>query len=191
MIRYNEVITDMFCREKNAFRPVLRVIALIVAVLTAALFYGCQANAKTEEKWERSGIRWKPETALDFELRVKPGFEYELIKGDYDKCDFKTADGVTVSLIIQGLDYAADFEKLIEYYKTSGAEKISVGKNSKTIVTVRSGGAETVSKLTDNDCLTAKGTDEQTIAAFFDSVIIKVNGEFLNPYDENDRYEVR
>ena len=187
-------MTDLLNKDvmTNKRQTVLRIIALILVSALAAMLYGCGAEAKTKAEWDKSELRWVPGTALDFELRVRPGFEYELVQGNYDRCDFKAVGGTVVSLVIQGLDYGADFENLIRFYKTSGAEKVSIGKNTQTVIAVwNSSSTETVSKLTGIYCLTAQGSDEQTIAAFFDSVIIKVNGGFFTPYDARDLYEVR
>ena len=64
------------------------------------------------------------------------------------------------------------------------AEKIYVGKESKTIIAVHvQNGTETLFKLGDFNCLTVIAQSEEDAEAFFGTVMIKVEGEEWSPLE--------
>ncbi|MBO4216559.1 MAG: hypothetical protein J5940_01290, partial [Clostridia bacterium] len=110
---------------------------------------------ETLSDWDRATTIWNAGTELRFELRVKPGFEYELMPDEDNLgCAF-THDGKTVHILIQGMDYENTFETLVMFFKSLHPEKLSVGENTKTIIAVYDGSeTEICSKITDMHCLT-------------------------------------
>ena len=144
-----------------------------------------------DDEWDRALIRWKPETLLDLELRVKPGYEYDLVTDEYHGCTFTSADQTEVYLDIQGLDYGnGGYEALIDYFKKSEFNILYVGKTSKFLIMVwDQNKTETVSQLDGITCLTAKGSDSRAISEFFSTVMIRVNGEDYFPFTEKEGYD--
>ena len=140
--------------------------------------------------WDAATVIWTSGTLLMFELRVKPGIGYTADPQGYDGCLFKTDDGNTVSLLIQGLDYEDTFDALIMFFKGKNPEKLSVGKSSQTIIVVYDAeNVEICSKLGDNHCLTTKAPDLETAEAFFSNVMIKVEGGDYTALDLSEDFE--
>ena len=145
-------------------------------------------------EWDSATIRWRANTALSFELRVKAGFEYDLSPDSNNQgCTFTLPDGKTIYIVVQGFNYEASFESLVAYFDGKDPERLSVGKESMTIVTeYDSYNTEIVSKLSDIECLTTLVSDVETADEFFSSVMIRVDGEDYSPLDlDEDFYEVK
>ena len=148
-----------------------------------------EATTATVSEWDGAILRWDPQTVLRFELRVKPGFVYELTPDDDCGCTFETGDG-TLYAVVQGMDYENTFEMLINYFKSCRPEKLSVGENTMTIIVVYdSDRAEICSKLSDTFCLTVKAADVETAERFFSTVMIQVEGEDYSPLDKSDVFD--
>ena len=139
---------------------------------------------------EPAPLKWVPGTAVEFELGVKPDIEYSLTPQDHDKCTFVDKNGAEIHLEIQGLDYETAFDQLVTFFKLQKPQSLLVGKQSKTVI-VRYNDNETeiVSKLTEEECLTAKGQNQKTIEDFYSTVMIKVFGKDYTPIDSEDEFE--
>ena len=146
---------------------------------------------ETENDWDKATQKWVPNTALEFELRVRPGHEYEIEQHENNQgCLFRTSDGKEVYILVQGLDYKESFDALIAYFKSNQPEKLTVGKTSKTvIVEYDRNQTEIVSKLGEKECLTTKTSDVKTAEEFFSSVMIKVAGKDILPLDLSEKYD--
>ena len=145
-------------------------------------------------EWDSATIRWRANTALSFELRVKAGFEYDLSPDSNNQgCTFTSPDGKTIYIVVQGFNYEASFESLVAYFDGKDPERLSVGKESMTIVTeYDSYNTEIVSKLSDIECLTTLVSDVETADEFFSSVMIRVDGADYSPLDlDEDFYTVK
>ncbi|MBQ7669377.1 MAG: hypothetical protein IJS45_01505 [Clostridia bacterium] len=172
------------------------VILFIIIALLSVFFCACKneeendtgtvTDSETEpdvSDWDKATLIWVSNTDISFELRVKPGFEYDLKPNeDNSGCTFTESDGKSVDLIVQGLDYEASFDQMILYLKSLDPEKLSAGKESKTIIAVYNAGeTEIILKISDVRCLTAKAVDAETAEEFFSNVMIRVNGEDYLP----------
>ena len=183
-----------------------RLIPLILFALIF-LFSGCSAAEKTgpEKKTSpaktretltetqspgTSFVRWIPETELDFELGVLPAYPCTLETPAYDECLVRTDRGAAIRLILQGMDYANDFENLIHYLKSQDPDLLLVGKTSQTLIVVH-GASETeiCLKVADSYCLTAKGPDRETLEEFFANAVICVSGKELPAIPAEEEYE--
>jgi len=144
------------------------------------------------DPWNESAVRWKYDSSVKLEIRVKPGVNYTIEDKKDDSCVIRLENGQTVSVEIWGLDYVNDFENMIGFFKSRNPEKVMVGKKTNVIVTAYdSTRTEVVSKLTDMLCLTTTGQDADTISHVFDNCLIRLNGKDYCPLDINEIFEIR
>ncbi|MBO4584957.1 MAG: hypothetical protein J5756_07855, partial [Clostridia bacterium] len=108
----------------NGKKIIIKLLAMLAVAALLVCCCACQqqgeissesaSSASSEPEpvsdWDAATVRWTAGTLLTFELRVKPGIGYTADPQGYDGCLFKTDDGNTVSLLIQGLDYEASFD---------------------------------------------------------------------------------
>ena len=143
---------------------------------------------KYNNQWY-SDITYSETFTIDF-LGI-PAYVFEDYSVSFNRL-FKTDDGNTVSLLIQGLDYEASFDDMLSYFKSKNPEKLSVGKSSQTIIVVYDAeNVEICSKLDDLYCLTTKAPDLETAEAFFSNVMIKVEGGDYTALDLSEDFEER
>ena len=188
----------------NGKKIIIKLLAMLAVAALLVCCCACQqqgeissepaSSASSEPEpvsdWDAATVRWTAGTELKFELRVKPGIGYTADPQGYDGCLFKTDDGNTVSLLIQGLDYEASFDDMLSYFKSKNPEKLSVGKSSQTIIVVYDAeNVEICSKLDDLYCLTTKAPDFETAEAFFSNVMIKVEGGDYTALDLSEDFE--
>ena len=182
-----------------------KILAAVLAVLTLAFcLVSCGSTSEptaTEattgapgtatSEWDRATKKWIANTALSFELRVKSdeNLAFESVDNDQGLV-FGMSDGKTVTILIQGLDYENTFDAMVRYFSQKPHEKVSVGRDTKTIIAVYdSENVEIVSKLSDNECLTTTAPDVETAKALFSLVMIKVEGVDFTPLDMSDTFD--
>ena len=163
------------------------------ATTTTSKIEETEKITETADEWESATLIWAPGTLLQFELRVKPGYAYELSPQKEDhSCTFTSPDGKSIKLLVEGLNYSESFEAMINYFTHKNTEKVLVGKKTSNIITTwNSSETEAVLKLSDTECLTVLAEDTDSMKAFFSTVIIKVNDSVFTPLDESEEYEQR
>ena len=181
-------------------------VLFVISVLAASLagFTACGSvnkntvdPEKSEEpetlsEWDSAQRIWVPDTELDFELRVRPDYEYESVPDEDNLgCTFRTDDGKEIHILVQGMDYENTFDQLIGYFKSTSPESLSAGKESQTVIVKHSSDeTEICSKITDMLCLTTRAKDSRAAEEFFSRVMIRVEGEDYIPLDPDEDFDV-
>ncbi len=196
--------TVIILKNNNKIRVFIAIIAAVLLIIT--VFCGCQkdvapasdntattapssaqlptaAPATELSDWDRATLIWVPTTVLDFELRVKPGINYEMTPGDDHDYSFLSDDGNTVNLHIQSLDYEKYFENLLAFYRSKHPEKLLVNYSTQAVIVVYdSTCTEICTKLNYEHCLTTTGPSVESISSLFSNVMIRVEGNDYVPF---------
>ena len=172
-------------------RNIIIVVSALIFIALLVTLIVCLNTCQSESERDGATAKWVSSTLLRFELRVKPGFKYEMEPfEDNHGCKFRSSDGKEISILVQGLDYEKSFDSLVAYFKSLDPEKLLVGKTSKTVIAVyNSEETEICSKLSDMECLTIKTSDVETADEFFSSVKIKVEGVDYSPLDLSEIFD--
>lgn len=177
---------------------ITRILAALVLAATVVCLCACESEAEqstsTSAETTDATAWWKANTDISFELCVKSGenLTFESVDGDQGLI-LTMSDGKSVYILVEGLDYNDQFDAMIQYFLHKSHEKLSVGKNTKTIIMVYdSKNVEIVSKLSDMRCLTTTAPDIETAKKLFSMVMIRVEGADYEPLDlSDDFYEVK
>ncbi len=202
-------------KKKNSRLPVIiaaAVVLVVLMVILAVVLSKCSGNTDVQDAatshptetetetptsaWDKATVIWTSTMSgngMKFELRVKPGVNYTIVEHEeYYLCTLVAEDGKTVNIDLSGLIYETDLENLIGFFKQKNPQKLSIGKESETIITVYNPNeTEAVFKLSDTDCLTVLGTDIETIADMLKNVMMKTGEKDYTVPDLNEEFEER
>ncbi len=178
--------------------------AAALLILTALLISLCacaggqnatetEAPAETGDDWDRATKIWVANTEPSFELRVRPGNFYDLTPDedeDNQGCFLLADNGNSFHLLVQGLDYEKDFDVMVEYFKGKNPQKLSVGKETKAIITVYDEeNIEIVCRLDGMTCLTIIAPDQEAVEDLLAGVMLRFDGEDYTALVKNEKYE--